>query len=81
MTHGWVDDREERVISIKYGPTDEEETDVEISRDVPVLKMARGDKSLIRSGARIFAGAQKDSDGSYAAVFIFVGKDGTVPSM
>ena len=35
MTHGWVDDREERVISIKYGPTDDEETDVEIMRDTP----------------------------------------------
>src|SRR4051812_15065313 len=29
MTHGWVDDVEDRVLSIKYGPTDAEETDVE----------------------------------------------------
>src|SRR2546426_6267265 len=33
ITHGWIDDLEDRVLSIKYGPTDQEETDVEISRD------------------------------------------------
>ena len=81
MTHGWVDDLEERVISIKYGPTEEEETDVEISRDVPITRMSRGDLSLIKPGVRIFAGAHKGPDGRYAAVFIFVGKDGVVPRM
>ena len=81
MTHGWVDDQEGRVISIKYGPTEEEETDVEVARDVPVLKMSRGEKSLIKPGARVFAGAQKGADGRYVAVFIFVGKDGVVPAM
>ena len=81
MTHGWVDDMEDRVLSIKFGPTDEEETDVEVSRDVPIMRMGRGDKSLIRSGVRVFAGAQKGADGGYEAVFLFIGKDGTVPSM
>jgi len=81
MTHGWVDDMEDRVLSIKYGPTDEEETDVEIPRDVPILRMSRGDRSLIKPGARVFAGAQKGPDGIYAAVFVFVGKDGAGPAM
>jgi hypothetical protein len=81
MTHGWVDDLEDRVISIKYGPTDQEETDVEISRDVLITKMSLGDKSLIKAGARVFAGAHKGADGSYQAVFIFVGKDGIVPPL
>jgi hypothetical protein len=81
MTHGWVDDQEGRVISIKYGPTEEEETDVEIARDVPVLKMSLGEKSLLKPGARVFAGAQKGADGRYVAVFIFVGKDSVVPAM
>lgn len=80
MTHGWVDDQEGRVISIKYGPTEEEETDVEVSRDTPVLRMSRGDRSLIKPGAHVFAGAQKGANG-YAAVFIFVGQDGIVPPM
>ena len=81
MTHGWVDDMEMRVISIKYGPTEEEETDVEVSRDTPVLKMSLADKSLIKPGARVLAGAHKVAGGRYVAVFVFVGKDGVVPPM
>jgi hypothetical protein len=80
MTHGWVDDQEGRVISIKYGPTEEEETDVEVGRETPVHRMSRGDKSLFKPGAHVFAGAQKGSNG-YSAVFVFVGQDGIVPSM
>jgi hypothetical protein len=81
MTHGWVDDLEDRVVSIKYGPTEEEETDVEVPRDAPVLRMSLGDKSLIKAGARVLAGAQRGADGNYRAVFIFIGKDGIVPPM
>jgi hypothetical protein len=81
MTHGWVDDMEERVISIKYGPTEEEETDVEIARDVPVFRMSLGDFRLIKPGMRIFAGAQRDGAGRYTALFFFVGQDGAVPRL
>lgn len=81
MTHGWVDDMEERVISIKYGPTEEEETDVEIGRDVPVHRMTLGDRTLVRDGARVFLGAMKAPDGTYEAAFMFFGQDGVVPSL
>jgi hypothetical protein len=81
MTHGWVDDVEDRVLSIKYGPTDAEETDVEIGPEVPISKMALGDKSLIRPGAAVMVGLQKGADGASAAMFIFVGKDGVVPAL
>ena len=81
MSHGWVDDLEVRVLSIKYGPTEEEETDVDIPRDAPILKMSIADKSLIQPGAHVFAGAQKDGDDSYVAVFIMIGIDGVVPSL
>jgi hypothetical protein len=81
MTHGWVDDMEDRVLSIKYGPTEEEETDVEVLRDIPIQKISLGDKHLLKAGAHVFAGAQKGPDGNYAAVFIFVGKDGIVPGL
>lgn len=80
ITHGWVDDLEIRVLSIKYGPTEEEETDVDISRDVPILKLATGDKSLIKLGAKVFVGAQMVED-NYVAVFIMVGQDGIVPPL
>ncbi len=81
MSHGWVDDLEIRVLSIKYGPTEEEETDVDIPRDVPIHRMALADKSLIQPGAHVFAGAQKDANDNYAAVFVMIGKDGVVPSL
>ncbi len=81
MTHGWVDDLEIRVLSIKYGPTEEEETDVDIPRDVPILRLSLGDKSLIKPGAHVFAGAQKGADGNYEVVFIMVGEDGIVPPL
>jgi hypothetical protein len=81
ISHGWVDDIEVRVLSIKWGPTDYDETDVEIPRDAPVNKMSLGDRSLIKQGARILVGAQKGADGKYVAAFVFVGKDGVVPPL
>jgi hypothetical protein len=81
MTHGWVDDQEDRVISIKYGPTEEEETDVEIPRDVQVTRMKRDDLGAVKPGARALVGVQRGPEGRYSAVFIFVGRDGVVPSM
>jgi hypothetical protein len=81
ISHGWVDDIEGRVLSIKWGPTDYDETDVEVPRDTPIHNMSLGDKSLIKPGAHIFAGAHKGADGKYVAAFIFVGKDGIVPPL
>ena len=81
ISHGWVDDLEVRVISIKWGPTDYDETDVEVPRDVPVQRMSLGDKNLIKPGMSTFVGAQKGPDGKYVAQFIFIGKDGAVPAL
>ncbi len=81
ISHGWVDDIEDRVISIKWGPSDYDETDVEIPRDVPVNRMALVEKSWIKPGAHVFAGAQKAPDGKYVAVFVIVGQDGIVPPL
>lgn len=81
MAHGWIDDIEGRVVSIKYGPTEEEETDVEVPRDSKVLTMSLGDKSLIRMGATIFVGAAKNANGDYEAQFIFAGTNGTIPGL
>lgn len=81
ISQGWVDDIEVRVLSIKWGPTDYDETDVEVPRDVPVLRMSLGDKSLINAGAHVMVGANRGPDGKYEAAFIFVGKDGIVPPL
>ncbi len=81
IAHGWVDDMEGRVISIKYGPTEEEETDVDVGRDIPVLKMSLGDMSLIEPGVNIFVGAQRNGSDEYELVFVFAGEDGIVPPL
>jgi hypothetical protein len=80
MTHGWVDDIEIRVLSIKYGPTEEEETDVDTANG-PVTRMSLADRSLVKPGAAIFAGAEKDAGGGYKAAFIFVGLEGIEPPL
>jgi hypothetical protein len=81
MTHGWVDDLENRVVSIKYGPTQDEESDVLVGPDVPVTRMSLGARSDIKSGAHVFAGTSKGADGKLVAAFVFVGKDGLVPAL
>jgi hypothetical protein len=81
MTHGWVDDMEDRVLSIKYGPTEAEETDVEVGRDIPITKMSLGERGQLKAGVRVFVGASKGADGGYVAAFVFVGKDGVVPPL
>jgi hypothetical protein len=81
ISHGWVDDIEVRVLSIKWGPTDYDETDVEVPRDAPINKMSLGDKSLLKPGARVFMGARRGPDGRHLAQFVFVGKDGIVPPL
>jgi hypothetical protein len=81
MTHGWVDDMENRVVSIKYGPTQDEESDVLVGPDIPVTRMSLGQRSDIKTGAFAFVGANKGPDGKFVAAFVFVGKDGLVPSL
>jgi hypothetical protein len=81
IAHGWVDDIEGRVLSIKYGPTEEEETDVEVPRDKPVLRMSLGDKSMIKPDAHVTASATPGANGQMEAAFVFVGKDGIVPPL
>lgn len=81
IAHGWVDDIEDRVLSIKWGPSDYDETDVEVPRDVPIHRMSLGERSLLKPGANVFAGAHKGADGKYTAVFVFCGEDGIVPAL
>jgi hypothetical protein len=81
MTHGWVDDLENRVISIKYGPTQDEESDVLVGKDVPVTRMTSGERGDLKPGAHVFVGLAKGADGKPGASFVFVGLDGLVPSL
>jgi hypothetical protein len=81
VTHGWVDDLDNRVVSIKYGPTQDEESDVLVGKDTPVTRMSLGERADLKTGAHAFVGATKGPDGKLGAAFVFVGKDGLVPSL
>ena len=81
ITHGWVDDLEVRVISIKYGSTEEEETDVRIERDKPVLYLKFGDQTNLKQDTHVFAGARKNGDGAYEAEYIIAGEDDVKPGL
>jgi hypothetical protein len=69
------------VLSIKYGPTDYEETDVDVPRNAPILRMSLGNRDLIKPGANVLAGVRKATAGPRPALFLFVGDDGVVPPM
>jgi hypothetical protein len=81
ISHGWVDDIEIRILSVKWGPTDYDETDVEIPRDAPIHKMSLGNRNMIKEGVNVFVGAQKGEGEKYVTVFVFVGEDGIVPAL
>ena len=81
MTHGWVDDIDGRTVTIKYGPQREEQSDVLVGKDMPITRMSVGARADIKAGAHAFVGATKGPDGKFSASFVFVGKDGLVPSL
>ena len=53
---------------------------MDISHNVPILKLSMGDKTLIKPGAHVFVGAQMVED-NYVAVFIMVGEGDIVPPL
>lgn len=81
ISHGWVDDLEIRVLSIKYGPTEEEETDVDIPRDVTISRMSIGDQSLLQPKAKVFIGAAAGENNEFEATYIMVGENGLIPAL
>jgi hypothetical protein len=81
MAHGWVDDLEVRVLSIKYGPTDFDEADVDVPPDVPIQRMSMGNRGLVKPGAAVFAGARKGLDGGHVVEYVMVGMDGVTPAL
>lgn len=79
MSHGWVDDIEDRVLSIKYGPTEQEETDVD-TRRAQIMRMSLGSRDMLRPGEQVFVGANRAA-GGYVAAFVFLGTNGIVPPL
>lgn len=80
ISHGWVDDIEVRVLSIKWGPTDYDETDMEVPRDVPVQRMSVSNRTALQPGVHVLVGANR-VQGRHVAAFVIAGKDGIVPAL
>jgi len=78
MTNGTVYDLEARDLSIRFKGN---ERDVHVPPKAPVVKIAPGDKQLLKPGAHIFVVAQKGANGQLTAQRISVGRDGLVPPM
>lgn len=58
-----------------------ESNKVIVPAGVPIVTFEPGDKAMLKPGAKVFVGAQKQADGSLTAARVNVGKDGLTPPM
>ena len=57
------------------------ESQYSIGPEVPILAPVTGDKSLLKPGLSVFLAGPKEADGTVAANFMYVEKDGIKPPM
>ena len=57
------------------------ESEYSIGPDVPILAPVPGDKSLLKPGVAVFLAGPKEADGTVAATFMYIEKDGIKPPM
>jgi len=58
-----------------------ESNKVIVPAGVPIVTFQPGDKAMLKPGAKVFVGTQKQADGSLTAARVNVGKDGLTPPM
>ena len=68
----------ERRMTLKY--KDGQQV-VVVPEGVPIVTFEPGDRAMLRPGAHVLFGATPQSDGSFTAARVSVGKDGLVPPM
>ncbi len=78
MTNATVSKSEGRKLTLKY--KDGEKT-VVVPSNAKIVKLEPGDRSQLRPGARLFAIASRQPDGTLRAERITIGKGGVVPPM
>jgi len=81
MTNGTVGD-----VTVAHGDTltvgyKGGQSIVMVPPDAPIVTFVPGDRAMLTAGAHVIAFAARQSDGSYVAARILVGKDGLVPPM
>lgn len=52
-----------------------------VPMDVPIVTFEAASRDLLKPGAKVFIGTQRQPDGSYTAAAVTVGKDGVDPPM
>src|ERR1051326_4199350 len=67
-----------KVVHVKFK---DGESEYSIGPDVPILAPVPGDKSLLKPGVAVFLAGPKEADGTVAAAFMYVEKDGIKPPM
>lgn len=67
-----------KVVHVKFK---DGESEYSIGPDVPILAPLPGDKSLLKPGMAVFLAGPKEADGTVAANFMYVEKDGIKPPM
>ena len=54
---------------------------VVVPAGIPIVTFETGDKAMLKPGAKVFVGTQKQADGTLTAARVNVGKDGLTPPM
>ena len=67
-----------KVVHVKFK---DGESEYSIGPEVPILAPVPGDKSLLKPGLAVFLAGPKEADGTVAATFMYVEKDGIKPPM
>lgn len=81
MTNGTVGSlvgTSERIVTLRYG---NEEKQVLIPEDVPVVSFEPTDRSALKAGAKVVVNGQRAADGTVTVAAVNIGKDGLTPPM
>ena len=69
---------QERRMTLRYSGG---EKLVTIPKDIPIVIVGPGDRSMLVAGAHVVVSGEKESDGSMLVDRIFVGRDGFIPPL
>lgn len=67
-----------RIVTLRYG---NEEKQVLIPEDVPVVSFEPTDRSALKAGAKVVVNGQRAADGTVTVAAVNIGKDGLTPPM
>jgi hypothetical protein len=81
MTNGSVGDviaSSGRTLTLKYNGGEKK---IVVPENVPIVRFEPAERALLVAGAKVIVRARKETDGSFTAVSVIVGKNGVTPPM